>query len=348
MGYHFRIDEASRALIDALTDEPSRVFGRLYSAYLLFLVTQHDKKQLAWIVENAPGLDSLTGRHLAYAVFAKSFPVKIRTDAAASHIRESYGGRDPARLLREIRPELLQRPNEITRLVEDGAFGVVLDGQELTALTYGSDLVARELGVLDRLPCLVVIDGVPAHEPLVVPLSDKLMPELFQRLRGAVAQFYKVDGHTAVRSDAETVVDIQNRLVAERNRDACLRAKIQNEEKKLVKLRARAAAPPTTPDPNFFRDLVVNREAELVRLKQELHAFSDTHHKQIMSLNNELDAAISSHRSRLSKTFSHCLLAELRSAGFQDATNAAKEGARSFLAGLFKPETLLKLWSLAN
>jgi hypothetical protein len=43
MGYHVRLDEASSDLIRTLAREPGEVFGRLYSAYLLFLVTQHDK-----------------------------------------------------------------------------------------------------------------------------------------------------------------------------------------------------------------------------------------------------------------------------------------------------------------
>jgi hypothetical protein len=95
MGYHVRIDESSQALLRTLTAEPNKVFGKLYSAYLLFLVTQHDRQQLDWIVTNAAGLDALTGRYLAFAVFAKSFPIKIRTDASPEFIRtESFGNRE--------------------------------------------------------------------------------------------------------------------------------------------------------------------------------------------------------------------------------------------------------------
>lgn len=348
MGYHVRIDESSQILLNALTTEPSKVFGKLYSAYLLLLVTQHDKEQLDWIVANSPGLDSLTGRHLAFAVFAKSFPVKIRTDATPSLVQTLLAGVVHPKGPAEIPAELLRRPEQVVRLVENGQFGVVLDGDELTAMTYGSDLVARELGLLGKLPCLVVIDGVPAQSPLVVPLTKKLLPELFPRLRGAMARFYEVDGHTAVRRDAELVIDIQKRIAAERVRDATLRTRITQEQEKLVKLRARAAAPPTTPDPNFFRDLVASREVALVELEQDLAAFPRTHAEREASLNEELATLIASHRARATKTFSHCLASELRSAGFQDGLSVAKTQSMSFLSSIFKPETLLKLWALVH
>src|SRR5688572_28021152 len=80
MGFHVRIDESSQQLLNLLSVEPAHVFGRLYSAYLIFLATEHDKAQLDWLVSNAAALDSLTGRHLAYAVFAKSFPIRLRSD----------------------------------------------------------------------------------------------------------------------------------------------------------------------------------------------------------------------------------------------------------------------------
>lgn len=348
MGYHVRIDESSQALLHTLTAEPNKVFGKLYSAYLLFLVTQHDKQQLDWIVANAPGLDALTGRYLAFAVFAKSFPIKIRTDAPASLVRAELYARGRSRELSVVSPELLKKPTEITRLVENGAFGVVLDGDELTAITYGSDLVARELGLLNKLPCLVVIDGVPAESPKVIVLTPKLMPELFQRLRGAVHRFEQVGGHKVILKDAEYILDIQGRVDTERRRDARLRQRISEEQAKLSKLREKASAPATTPDPNFFPNLVISRERALAELENELAAFPDEHPKREAALDAELTTAINEHRGHLDKTFSHSLVTELRSAGLLEGATTVKTQSMSFLANLFKPETLLKLWALVH
>ena len=68
MGYHVSVDESSKALLQTLTTEPRKVFTKLYSAYLIFLVTRHDRQQLEWLVANAPGLDSLTRQYIAYTV----------------------------------------------------------------------------------------------------------------------------------------------------------------------------------------------------------------------------------------------------------------------------------------
>lgn len=348
MGYHVRIDEQSQALLARLTLEPGKVFGKPYSGYLLFLVTQHDKQQLEWIVNNAPGLDSLTGQYLAYAIFAKSFPIKFRTDSPRTVVEALLGERSKYTSAGEIPPELLKRPQEVTRLVENGEFGIVLDGDELTAVTYGTDLVARELGLLDRLPCLVVLDAVPAQSPQVIPLTPKLLPDLFLHLRGALSRFYAVDGHTAMRRDAEAILGIQARIDAELVRDATLRRKIADGQKKVVQLKQRAASGVATKDPNFFRDLAVSQEAAVANLERDLLAFPKEHPAKLAELGSELAAAMASHRSQQHKTFSHCLVTELRAAGLLEGVRAAKSQSMSFLSAIFKPETLLKLWDFVH
>lgn len=347
MGYHVSIDESSQAMIRTLASEPNKVFAKLYSAYLLFLVTQHDRQQLDWVVSNAPGIDSLTGQYLAYAIFAKNFPVKIRTDATRALAEAELANRHE-QLLEGIPPELLKRSTEITRLVENGSFGVVLDGDELTAITYGSDIVARELGVLDRLPCLVVLDAIPAKSPLVVPLTPTLLPELFQHLRGALSRFYAVGGHTSIRKDAERVRDLQSRLEAEHTRDATLRRRIAEEKEKLTKLRQKAESGVPTKDPNFFADLVVSRESALASLERELIAFPNENPIKLAELEAELAGELSRHDQHRDRTFSECLSAELRSAGFMENVAAAKAQSMTFLSSIFKPETLIKIWQFVH
>lgn len=340
MGYHIRIDESSEHLLRLLSVQPSQVFGKLYSAYLLFLATEHDREQLDWIVSNAPALDSLSGSHLAYAVFAKSFPVRLRSDAV-----------EPKRDVRNIGQldaKTVAKSEAVTRLVENGVFGVVLDGDELTAITYGTDIVARDLNLLDKLPCLVVLDAIPAAKPRTIRLESALLPTLFQLLRGAVARFYAANGHTTIRRDAEIVLDIQRKIEAELGREARIRNQVATERQKIIKLRSKIAAGIVTKDPNFFQDIVASREDVIVDLEKELDAFPEQHPQRLAELESELRNAMLSHRRHKEMTFSHCIVAELFAQGFKDLVGSAKIQSMGFLSSLFKPDTLLKLWSLVH
>jgi hypothetical protein len=348
MGYHVRIDEQSQALLEKLTLEPGKVFGRPYSGYLLFLVTQHDRQQLDWVVGNAAGLDSLTGQYLAYAVFAKSFPIKFRTDASRGIVENMLGERATQASKNEIPPELLKRPREVARLVENGAFGVVLDGDELTAITYGTDLVARELGLLDKLPCLVVLDAVPAQSPQVIPLTPQLLPKLIHHLRGALKRFYAVDGHTTILRDAGEIIKLQGCIDAELTRDATLRKRVADLQKKLVQLKQKAMSGSSTKDPLFFKDLAERQEADLALYERDLLAFPKDHPAKLAELESELAKAMALHQTHRHKTFSHCLSAELREAGLLEGVNVAKSQSMSFLSSIFKPDTLLKLWAFVH
>lgn len=338
MGFHVRIDETSEQLLTLLNVAPSQVFGKLYSAYLLFLATEHDRAQLDWIVSHAPGLDSLTGAHLAYAVFAKRFKVRLKS--------EEVDPDRPSRNIGEMEARIAAEPGAVSRLVENGRFGVVLDGDELTAITYGTDIVARELNLLDKLPCLVVLDAIPAKIPRVIKLEPQLLPALFQLLRGAVSRFNAVGGHKIIRRDTEEVLRIQGLIEAEHVRDARLRSRIATEREKLIALRSKIDSGVTTKDPNFFRDIVIGREKVIVDLEGELNTFSEEHPRQLAALDSELKEAMHCYELNSEKRFSHCLEAELLSNGFKVAAASAKVNSISFMSSIFNPEVLLKLWAL--
>jgi hypothetical protein len=353
MGYHVRIDETSKALLENLAEVPSKIFKKQYCAYLLFLVTQHDRQQLDWLVCNAPGLDSLTGQHLAYAIFAKSFPVRIRTDATRSWAESELAGKECNLVFKNIPPELLKRPNEVVRLVENGAFGVVLDEDELTAITYGSDLVARELGVLDKLPCLVVLDAVPSNSPLVIPLTQKLIPELIQRLRGALSRFYSVGGQTTIRKLVDEIQRIQSRIDVENSHDADIRRRIAransniaNARERLINIEESRNLEGGFRDPSYYYELIANQESILSSLKQKLAEFPSLYAKRLAELEKELSVATADYRDQQEKTFPHCLTTELRTAGLLEGVSSVKSHSMSFLSQLFKPEFLLKIWKV--
>jgi hypothetical protein len=354
MGYHVSIDETSKKLLEKLACDPSKLFQKQYSAYLLFLVTQHDRQQLDWLVENAPGLDSLTGQHLAYAIFAKSFPVKIRTDATRRLAESELAGKTPT-ALQTIPPELLKRPNEVVRLVENGAFGVVLDDDELTAITYGSDLAARELGVIEKLPCLVVLDAVPSNSPLVIQLTKELIPELIQRLRGALSRFYSVGGHTTTRKLVDEIRRIQARIEIESNLDADIRRRISRANANIAKARESLLAleessdiEGTFQDPIYYQKLISDQQTLLAPLEQKLADFPSHYSQRLEELDKELSKVTAEYQEQQEKTFSRCLNTELRAAGLLEGVSSAKSHSMSFLSQLFKPEFLLKIWAVLH
>ena len=65
MGFHVRLDDDSKKIVDLVSTDPSKVLGKLYAAYMLFLVAEPDQAELKWLLDNAKALDSLTGDDIA-------------------------------------------------------------------------------------------------------------------------------------------------------------------------------------------------------------------------------------------------------------------------------------------
>ena len=61
----------------------------------------------------------------------------------------------------DVELDQLRKAKSVTSFVNSGNVGWVMDGDEINAITYGTDEVARYFGVVDALPCLLVMDAVP-------------------------------------------------------------------------------------------------------------------------------------------------------------------------------------------
>jgi hypothetical protein len=144
-------------LLKRLKSDPGGVFPRPYKGYLLFLAGAPDQLALEWLTKNLVALDSLTGRHLAFAIFAKRFSFKVNATGLAQDGRADH--RPPPG--HEISAsELAEGSYSVERIVKSGRLGWVADGDEVIAVTYATDEIASGLGLLDQLPCVVALDCI--------------------------------------------------------------------------------------------------------------------------------------------------------------------------------------------
>jgi hypothetical protein len=158
------------------------------------LVTQFQKMTVE--------LDSLTGETVAFAVFVKRFSMTV-ADVQAR-------GRRLSRTTRK-RVEFDTKDLEwsISGLVKKGKLGWVAKGDELVALTYATDEVATELGVLSSLPCVVAFDGIPSGQFEVVQLTKDLIISLTGVLRASIDRMRKLPGFEDCTSALKKINEIE-------------------------------------------------------------------------------------------------------------------------------------------
>jgi len=181
VGFHVRLKSDDERLLRFLKLSPSDVFGRPYAAYLFFLIGGADTAALEWLRKHLVPLDSLTGDFVAFALFADKVPVRL--DVPFERVRRRHEA-----FLGDVPFTEVER---IDAYVKAGKLGRVADGDHLNAVTYATDRVAREFGVLDRLPCLVVLDAFPAENIDVIELRDREMESLLPLLRVAIHRLYE-------------------------------------------------------------------------------------------------------------------------------------------------------------
>lgn len=167
-------------LIGIVQTDPSAIFAKPHMGYLLFLFGEADPEVADWIRQYLRALDSLLGPDIAGAVFVKSFETRAL-------VRSYYTRQwDPPRKIRDGKVDL----SEINYVESTAVASPMLNDQhdpsmeaqrsfeDLTATTYASDEVARALGLLAELPCIVFLDAIPGpmrcHRLQAENLSDAL------------------------------------------------------------------------------------------------------------------------------------------------------------------------------
>jgi len=207
MGFHVTVRDGDRRLLEALRSDPSEVFGRPYLGYLLFLVGGNDLAALEWLRSHLVSLDSLTGHHVAYGIFANRVPLHLE-------IPSYYEGLQSHRFLGEIS---LSDAHRIDSYIKSGRVGQIASGDHLVAMTYATDRVARAFGVLDHLPCVMILDAFPSDEVDLIELSPDQVPELLPLLRSAMHRLTQDSSHAEAIAALELLGRLRQRLAASAN-----------------------------------------------------------------------------------------------------------------------------------
>lgn len=201
MGFHVTLGRDDYQLLDVIRLNPEEVFGRPYAGYLLFLVGGADAEALDWLKTHLVALDSLTGDHIAFAVFAEKVPIQLGIPFNPQFQR-------PKRFLGEVPIAAVRR---IDSYIKSGNLGLVADGDHLNAMTYATDRVARAFGVLEHLPCLLVLDAFASDDVDVVEMDDMQLGQLIPLLRSATHRLIEDARFSTFRQELDILSTLQQR-----------------------------------------------------------------------------------------------------------------------------------------
>ncbi|WP_328442773.1 hypothetical protein [Amycolatopsis sp. NBC_00438] len=219
MGY--RMMCSGDDLVNFLRAEPEKMLGAPHAVHMVALCTVVDEKALEWLLRYEMALDSLTGPIASFLIFYNE-----------KHLRRGrtwYVDTAP--------PEPAARPYVA------GASNSIVDLTQ--SMTYASDAVARKLGIIDRLPCIVIFDDPAGRECFVLPLDGDL-DDTLDDLRTLLSLYYEGEKGTpyftallqwhASDQDLRKLKTSEERLKVENGRIGCLpraRARAQLERAKV-------------------------------------------------------------------------------------------------------------------
>jgi hypothetical protein len=338
VGFHVRLDDDSKKIVDLVSTDPSKVLGKLYAAYMLFLVAEPDQAELKWLLDNAKALDSLTGDDIAYAVFAERFKVRLETGEHRPRPPKNVG---------EASVADITSPFGVTRLVKNGAFGMVVDGDEVTAITYGTDRVARELGIIDKLPCMVVIDAVPSEELCVIQLDEQITGSLMQLLRKSIAQFSADEGSKKVKALARDIIRLQDRISAEDATGAKIHKSIEEKTSKIEKLEkamARGGAQANLRVQQTLQKSTSDRQV----LQDQLEEFAKKRDERLGAIDQDLEELLIQYQRDADLHFSTIFKKQVKALGLNSKLAAGKASTLGYLGSFLKPDVLLKVWGFIH
>lgn len=301
MGFSVSIDDSAERIIKRLKSNPASIFDHPYKGYLLFLAGASDQDILEWLEKNAIALDSLTGEEIAYIIFAKKFKFRL-------HCHSIFKNSRPPTQIGTMDPDEVNDGYDINRLVKSGRYGMVVDGDELAAITYAVDDIARQLGITDELPCIVILEAIPQDKVEVFRLSDEILQVLIHLLRQTLGRFQNMKGYDEIDKALETFVTLQNQLDKLEKQVDNLKQQIQTSEIKIAQQKLKQEQ---TVNSDIFQTQIIekikNAEEELRsgsvkrfrrKLKQipgiekeialKIISFADFHKEEFFSLNRTI------------------------------------------------------------
>jgi hypothetical protein len=241
----FRVSCSGANFIKRLTRDADSFFDAPYALYIVGLATVADDEALDWFLKYEMALDSLAGPYAAFVLFynearlrATSGPMRYDDLSAASEFPVPY---------RVLRGGAVA----VNHFVRYGTRRKISSEAFVTSMTYESDSVARELGILDKLPCIVLFDDPSSEEFYLLPLRDRtdtafvetrqLLSAFFQdpdyaRYFAALREWHDLRKHlTSLEARKKNLMREFNYLI---ERDEALRIRTQSGLHKAVELLA--------------------------------------------------------------------------------------------------------------
>jgi hypothetical protein len=204
MGFHVYCSGAE--LLHRLRANASGFLGEPYAAYLLALATQVDDEALTWLHRYEMQLDSLCGPYAAFLMFYND--VRLNAEPGpnlwAPSFEEDQGDHDiehtpwsnDGRIEIELKPSVLNGGAEsVDSVLRFDPRAQTHNEVLVTSMTYESDTVARELGMLDQLPCLILFDDPASNDVYTFSLANSDAGTL-RDLRTLLSMFLNDSAHS--------------------------------------------------------------------------------------------------------------------------------------------------------
>jgi hypothetical protein len=166
------------AILDHFRFDINNVFTEPYLGYLFFLVGKSDNKVMDWLVDNIDALDSLTGKEIAFFIVTREIPFSTRKKTELTGLKRSKN-------LEQL------KNSKIEPLIKEGRISIDFSKNVLQDMTYAVDNIAKNLGILSSLPCLLIFDAKLSKKYGVLKLNTKNTISIIPLLREVIDEINK-------------------------------------------------------------------------------------------------------------------------------------------------------------
>ena len=187
MGYHVLCPGAD--LLNELSKDGEKLLGAPYPLYIIALATMIDDEALEWLLKYEMAFDSITGQCAAFMLFYNEANLKARgRGVVLFDYPFDYPSLMQSQVISLSGKSLRMGTNEVDKVIcYDPNFKPSKEVL-IRSMTYESDAVARELAVLDKLPCLLFIDE-PRSSTYYLMALTKPEAGTLQELRQLLGDF---------------------------------------------------------------------------------------------------------------------------------------------------------------
>lgn len=185
MGFHVSCDGIQ--LLREISASPNEFLEEPYSLYIIALATSIDDDVLEWLIENEISFDSLMGPLGAFFLFyndarfkTRFFPKKLEEKSRSSNDSVNFA----------LESNVIRNKNtNVDALLRFNPEFHVNKKVFIESMTYESDTIARELKILDKLPCLLIFDDPSEINFFYFPLND-LTEDTIKDFRKLIGGFF--------------------------------------------------------------------------------------------------------------------------------------------------------------